>query len=217
MLTPFAGLVVDRERSVVRCTPSRRQFRVYANSDRVRFVALFADYNASELRKPRADAQPVAVRPTDRSVDQVVMQAHAESQQPGEKRRLDVLLLHSEPPSKKGQQSVGVDARFFIDHFRLNRKNASKINCDLWHLDQLFIDAVAHTDTPPHRLATRAERRHVDAALLPLLLIDDPMRRWHGFLIDDVVAVDLDDADTGRQLRLLRVAERAGPATPPIR
>jgi len=192
--------------------PSRRTFRVFANSASVRFVALFADYGAVELRKPRLTVQPPSMRPTDRSVDMAIRQAHAETVVGGgdDTRRLEVVLLHAEKVDTK--LTVGIDARFFIDHLRLNRERAKLVNCDLWHVCELHIDVLAHIDVPVHRLATKDECARFDAEDLPLMLLDDPVRRWHGFLIDDVVAIEFNDADVGRRLQLRRVVERPGPS-----
>jgi len=153
--------------------------------------------------------------PSDRSIDWALHAAHAETEHllaradgAGE-RRLDVVLLRADAAGSSFK--LGVEARHYVDQLRLDATTSQTIRVQLWHIDDVAIDVLDHVDVPTHRLATDAERRRFAADELPLLLLDDPAARWHGFAIDDVVAIERVDADVGRSVVLHHVVERPAP------
>ena len=175
----------------------------------MRFVALFADYSAvATAHQQRAPGASVV--PSDQSIDWALRAAHDETAHlAADDRRLDVALLRAD--AANSSLKLGVVARHYIDQLRLNAATSQTVRVQLWHVNDVAIDVLDHVDVPTHRLATDAERRRFSADELPLLLLDDAAARWHGFAIDDVVAIERDDADTGRCVVLHCVVERPAP------
>lgn len=140
-------------------------------------------------------------------IDVVVRMADMETADWAPNRRIVVVLLRADTCSNSMTgPSLGADARFYIDHIRFDAETSAIIGLEMWHVHQLRVDVLAHQDVPHHRLASDAERQRFDVVReLPLMLLDDPVVQWLGFAIDDVVAIELDDADTGRIVQLRRI------------
>jgi len=185
-------------------TDDRADFRLFACSETTQFVALFADFKTDEVRRRRFGG--TSVQPTAIAIDTRARIADFETQRYRLQRRLVVVLLRADTCSNSmTAPTLGADARFYMDHIRFDAEMSEIIGLEMWHVDQLRIDVLAHVDVPRHRIPTAEERKKYNVKYLPLMLLDDPVARWLGFSIDDVIAIDLEDADMGRSVQLRRI------------
>ncbi len=66
---------------------------------------------------------------------------------------------------------------------------------------ELLVDPINSCMVPNHRIPTdeelaKLERRRITKAQLPVLKMKDPVRRWHNFPMESIVAIDRDESRT---------------------
>jgi len=208
-LATYRGWHIDSEHNVL--TPHRGLFRFYAHTDTVRVAALFVDFATDVIRRGRfnnPDALLRSVSPKSAAIQTMIHLADTETvevlgKSVAEQRTLIVLILHAD-----AHQSLQAEAQHFVDEITLNREHAAVLYLEPWHIDELAIDVVAHSDVNVHRRASDDERRAYLVEHLPLMLMSDPVARWLGFREDDVVVEVRNDCDMGESKYLRRVVHR---------
>lgn len=66
---------------------------------------------------------------------------------------------------------------------------------------ELQVDPISNRMVPVHRIPTDDElselaRRRITKVQLPVLKMKDPVRRWHNFPLESIVAIDRDDSSS---------------------
>jgi DNA-directed RNA polymerase subunit H (RpoH/RPB5) len=175
----------------------RGRFRWRASSNTERVVALFADFSTADVKARRRETPTIrCVVPGRAAIMEAIHLADTEST--NDRRRLVVLLLHS------GRHKLNVDGRETIDYIGNRLAN---MRIETWHVDDFDINPVDHELTPLHRRATDEEKRAFDDDDIPLIRHDDPVVRWMGFEKNEIVAIERETVDFGRQLYFRRVTE----------
>lgn len=137
-------------------------FRFFADGPGVRVVALFV--------------RPALSLPALRDAIDVAKATHP----PTSTERLVVLALHSGAAIATPATTAFVTA--------LADAPQSALSVELWHTRlQLGIDVMRHVDVGPHHLANADERARYPASVLWLIRRDDPVARWLGARVGDVV------------------------------
>lgn len=178
-------------KSVPATFEDRAAFRLIALGPGVRVCALFFDCgaNASVATPPTLATLRAAVHAAD---DATASVPNASA------RRLVVLLVHAD-----GALRLRSDVQAALDDIAVTQRALMRL--ETWHARQLAVDVPAHELVAPHRFATATEKQRYVPTHLPLMRVTDPVARWLGAELDDIVVEERDDADTGRSLYLRRV------------
>lgn len=112
-------------------------------------------------------------------------------------RKLRVIAIRTDSAA-----SVHEAGQAFME--AVNKSKLCRIEC--WHTRELLIDVLGHCDQSPHRRATESERAKYPIDHLPLMRVTDPVARWLGLDIDDVVIEEREDAYVGQSLYYRRVS-----------
>jgi DNA-directed RNA polymerase subunit H len=183
------------DRFVIASAETRGEFRWIASSDTHRIVALFGDFRAANARRKRYIGD--SVLPHADAIVDAVQRANDETKNEYPDKRLLVMFLFAS--TKRTFDVNGIDV---ISKLR------ATVDIEPWHVEDFGIDPIAHVATPNHRFASDEERDQFEREHLPKIFDTDPVVRWLGFRVGDVVAIERDSPDTGRSLYFRQVVTK---------
>ncbi len=175
------GLTVNHERSVR--SADRDTFRVYASDEHTCAVALFCDtQGAARVTQPRSKEVLRRIRVADEEI--------FDERRCG--KRFCLALLRSDT-----HQNVLAVVAHLIDEQNHNDRQSRIMHLQMWHVNELQYDVMAHKLVQPHRRATADEVTRFATHHLPLMLEQDVVARWMLFEEGHVVRIEQNDARLG--------------------